>query len=143
MENIIDEILKKDEKEKLKIVVLEMVDFIKRKDITEHQKFEKILYTFAFAETITPNLAEKWVNQMRPKAKWTREETDDFLKKKKLLLNPNEFFVAMNLMYSDYNNVIGDDVDKYIIMAIDFLKDEDAVKNKLYNYYFNVTKHNT
>lgn len=143
MEKILDEILKKEDKEKLKAVVLEMVDFINKKDVTEHQKFEKILYTLAFAQTITPDLSEKWVKEMRPKAKWTKEETDDFLKKKKLLLNPNEFYVAMNLMYSDYNNAIGDDVDKYIIMAIDFLKDEDAVKNKLYNYYFNVAKRNT
>ncbi len=56
-----------------------------------------------------------------------------------------EFFVAMNMMYSDYCKVfrkfgVGDKVDFYACMAKAFLDDKDAHTDKLARYYEYVVK---
>ena len=52
-----------------------------------------------------------------------------------------DFYVAMNMMYSDYGRILGDeDLDKYVEMSLRFLLDEDVAGNKLFNYYFGVVK---
>lgn len=99
------------------------------------------LYKIAYGEKITLNLANKWVSEMRPLAKWTKAETDNILKTKGLDVDDIDFYITMNMMYSDYKNVLGeDDVNKYVEMALDFLHDEDAGEHKLFHYYFNVVK---
>ena len=54
---------------------------------------------------------------------------------KKMLedLNPICFYVAMNMMYSDYYQPERK-TDTYAILAKDFLEDEDAPKDKLKRY---------
>ena len=73
-------------------------------------------------------------------AKWTKAETDSILKQKGLQINDIDFYVAMNMIYSDFHNAIDDDTEKCILLAVDFLKDEDVSENKLYNYYYHIVK---
>lgn len=53
--------------------------------------------------------------------------------------DPVEFWVSMNMMYSDYSNVARklnvNNADVYAGMAEAFLKDPDAHENKLARYF--------
>lgn len=131
----------KEDMEKLEEKFYDLMSYAKTHEVSLYDKIECELYKIAYGEVITPELADKWVSNMRPLAKWTKSETDDVLKTKGLDVNDVDFYVVMNMMYSDYKNVLGeDDVNKYVEMALDFLHDEDAGENKLFNYYFKVVK---
>lgn len=59
------------------------------------------------------------------------------------MFSPEEFYVAVNMMYADYCDVAKmmgiNTVDFYVEMAKAFLCDPDAKENKLMNYIQNVT----
>ena len=55
-------------------------------------------------------------------------------------IDDTSFYVVMNMLYSDMNNILGtgDDAEslkKYVNATIDWLNDEDIGKDKLYNYW--------
>ena len=130
----------KEDMQELGELFFEMANFIYNCDKNFYKKIECKMYELANGKNITLELAEKWVDEMMPRAKWYKNETDNLIKQKGLQVNDIEFYVTMNMLHSDYNNVIEDDVEKYIIMAMDFLKDEDVAEHKLFNYYFKVVK---
>lgn len=110
----------------------------------EHHEFyehlECILYEAVYGKRITREMADKWVSHMKPLAKWTFEGTTDVMHQKGLNLDPVEFYVVMNMLYSDMHNVFEEDLDKYVMAAKDWLQDEDVAEHKLYNYYKHVVK---
>lgn len=68
-------------------------------------------------------------------AHWTMEQTKSYQATHEEVedLNPICFYVAMNMMYSDYYQPERK-TDTYAILAKDFLEDEDAPKDKLKRY---------
>ena len=68
-------------------------------------------------------------------AHWTMEQTKNYQATHEEVedLNPVCFYVAMNMMYSDYYQPERK-TDTYAILAKDFLEDEDAPKDKLKRY---------
>ena len=101
--------------------------------------------------SIDHSMAEKWVEQMQNAdgttgAHWTMEQIKRIMQQKNIDENPVEFWAAMNATYSDLCKVASkhgiDNIDFYIDLATAFwLKDKDAVKNKLTTYYEYVVKH--
>lgn len=88
--------------------------------------------------------AEEWTAQMKnvdgtKGAHWKMEQVKQVQQVRKIECDPVEFFVAMNMMYSDYNKVARahgvNNVDFYADMAKAFLDDKDAADNKLMAYY--------
>lgn len=51
-----------------------------------------------------------------------------------------EFWVAMNAVYSDYYCVLGDNPEMYAKLAKAFLCDSDAVRDKLSAYYYAIVE---
>ena len=51
-----------------------------------------------------------------------------------------EFWVAINAMYSDYYSVLGDNPEMYAKLAKAFLCDGDAVRDKLSAYYYAIVE---
>lgn len=97
----------------------------------------------AVVAPLTVAEAEQWVRSMENAdgtvgAHWTMGEADEIRKGRNIDCKQLEFWVAINMMYSDYclaamkNNV--DTVDFYAAMAKAFLQDPDARKNKLAIY---------
>lgn len=76
---------------------------------------------------------------------WTMEQTTQVLKQKGLGLDPLEFYVALNAVYSDYCTVAKkfntNNIDFYVAMAKAFIEDKDSQPNRLARYYQYVTKH--
>ena len=76
---------------------------------------------------------------------WTKEQTTQAMQQRGIDLDPTRFYIAMNMIYSDYCNAakaIGcSNMDFYVEMAKAFLEDGDAVPDKLAAYYEYIVKH--
>lgn len=88
--------------------------------------------------------AESWVSRMKNSdgtvgAHWTFEQTQDVAKQRNINCDPNDFWAAMNMMYSDYCQVAKrqsvDTPGFYADMAKAFLEDADAADGKAYLYW--------
>lgn len=93
------------------------------------------------AEEIT----RKMVNEDGSKgAHWNMEQTKQVMEQRGIQTDPVEFYVAMNMMYSDYYPVAKklnvNSVDFYAELARAFLEDKDAGKDKLAKYFSYVVK---
>lgn len=122
---------------KLSDMLDESIIKLKMYDEKCYEKYKMELYELAYGETLTEEMAEEWVRNMKPMAKWTREETNNVLSGSGV--NQLEGYVVMNMLYSDTSNVFGDgntpeSVEKYINATIDWLNDDDAKPHKLYRY---------
>ena len=102
---------------------------------------------------LTREEAEHWVNQMdKPDGsgkggKWTYENTTQILKQKGYDdVDPVDFYVAMNMLYSDYGKTLAkhgiNNVDVYADLALNWIEDEDieSGKMKTSDYYYYIVK---
>lgn len=100
-------------------------------------------------QPLTRETAEAWVAKMENAdgstgAHWTLEQTKQLQAQKGIGLDPIKFWVAMNMMYSDYflaadKAGIGTP-DFYADMAKAFLVDKDSKPDKLDRYYCAIVK---
>lgn len=65
---------------------------------------------------------------------WDYDTTTKVLKAKGYDFNPCDWYVALNMIYSDYYKT-GRSDDTYIELAYDFLADKDAPEDKMKKYY--------
>lgn len=65
---------------------------------------------------------------------WDYNTTTRVLEGKGFDFNPCDWYVALNMVYSDYYKS-GRSDDTYIELAYDFLSDEDAPTHKMKRYY--------
>lgn len=95
------------------------------------------------------NVAMEWTAMMENSdgttgPHWTMEQLEPIMKAKKIDLDPIEFFAAVNMIYSDYGEIIKKrnlGMDFYVDMAKAFLNDKDAgAEDKLAAYYEYVVK---
>lgn len=87
--------------------------------------------------------AKRWMSKMQNAdgtkgCHWTLEQTQDVAKQRNINCDPNDFWAAMNMMYSDYCTVArsysADNQNFYADMAAAFLRDKDAVPGKIVKY---------
>lgn len=87
--------------------------------------------------------AKRWTSKMQNAdgtkgCHWTLEQTQDVAKQRNINCDPNDFWAAMNMMYSDYCTVArsysADNQNFYADMAAAFLHDKDAVPGKIVKY---------
>ena len=104
----------------------------------------------SMALPFTREVALSWVDMMENAdgthgPHWAMEQTKELQEKKGIGHDPVEFFVAMNMMYSDYCKIAKrynvNTADFYASMAKAFLDDKDAVDDKLAKYYEYVVEH--
>ncbi len=93
--------------------------------------------------------AREWTARMKNEdgtkgPHWTMEQTKQFAQQKGVTADPLEFWVAMNMMYSDYcaaaKKLQMNTVDFYVMLAQAFLEDKDAGEGKLMKYYRCIVK---
>ncbi len=93
---------------------------------------------------LTKEKAEKWTKRMKNTdgstgPHWDMAQTKSLKEKLGINVDPIEFYVAVNMMYSDYCGVAKkfglDTADFYGHMAKAFLEDKDAGPDKLKNYF--------
>ena len=112
----------------------------KLKDLDEEcfNKFKMEIHEIANGKIITREMAEEWVNSMKPAGKWDFETTSLVKKQYNITdIDDISFYIVMNMLYSDMSNIFGngetnDSISRYIQGTRDWLGDPDVSKNKLY-----------
>ena len=136
----IDKIISSDDKgkmEQLRTLYKQTLDYIKATDLQKYREIECSLYEIIEGKKLNEEKAKRWVSEMKPSAKWTMEDVNSLKGNIPLV----DFYVLMNMMYSDYHEVLGEDVDKYVEMSKAWYNDPDTSKQgaeKLYCYYKNI-----
>ena len=99
---------------------------------------------------LTREAAVEWVSSMENAdgtkgPHWTMEKTEEALTQRGISCEPLAFWVAMNMMYSDYVKAAEkancSSMDFYAYMAKAFLEDRDAQPEKLARYWRYVARH--
>lgn len=118
---------------------------VKEFDSPSAQQLDLNIYSKPKAPGMSPRLiAEKRASKMQNEdgtqgPHWTMELTKQVQAQQSIECDPIEFFLAMNMMYSDYVKVakkLGvNNVDFYSCMAKAFLDDKDAGPDKLERYF--------
>lgn len=94
------------------------------------------------SQPIDERTARMWVQRMDGGEHFPMQHTEEMRKNVCARCNPYAFYVAMNMMYSDYSDVARQmDMDKpeyYANMAKAFIEDTDAKDHKLRRYMENV-----
>lgn len=123
-------------------ILEEVMKVLKDYDKECYQKYEMELYKMAYGNTLSKEMAEKIVNNMKPYGKkWTLNQTMDIQEKYGLdRIKSTDFFVVMNSAYNDYNDIFDDKLDLYVKFAEDFINDEDAVDGKVLIYFTTIAK---
>lgn len=96
------------------------------------------------AEELSKQEAEEWVSGMKNAdgssgAHWSMEQTEQVRKAQSIHADPVEFWVSMNMMYSDYGpaakkfNITSPEF--FAALAAAFLDDPDAPSGKLARYH--------
>lgn len=101
-------------------------------------------------KSFTLDVAEEWASKLQNEdgssgPHWTMEQAKRIMAQRNLSLDPTEFWIAINLIYSDFSPVakkhgVGGNLDFYVDMAKAFLNDKDAGPNKIARYYECVVK---
>ncbi len=98
---------------------------------------------------LTKEQAHEWAEKMKNAdgssgAHWSMEQTKALREKIGVNVDPVEFFLAANMIYSDYCAVAKkfgvDNSEFYGHMAVAFINDKDAAPNKLLNYFEEVVE---
>lgn len=95
-------------------------------------------------EHLTMAQAKDWLGKMQNAdgttgAHWSLEAASRLMVQRGIDCDPMDFWVTLNMMHSDYSKVAkaysADNPNFYADMAAAFLCDEDAVKDKLVQYW--------
>lgn len=121
-------------------VLSEIMHEIQKKYPLYYKKYDERLEKIYKHNPLTEAEAYSYVSKMRNKdgstgGHWTYQQTTDYLTSHKGLshLNPVCFYVAMNMMYSDYYEPSWP-IETYASLAKDFIEDEDAPYDKVKRY---------
>lgn len=99
---------------------------------------------------LTEAMAKTWTGSMENAdgtngAHWPMEKTEEIRRQRGVAAAPLEWWVAMNMMYSDYcmaaEKLGTNSAEFYACMAKAFLDDKDAQPDKLSKYYQFVVRH--
>lgn len=118
-------------------------DLICDLETTNNQWYNNIemdLYEKVYGDHIDTELAKEWVASMENKdgtsgEHWTLDQTSSLAGTH----DKNDFYVALNMMWSDHYNPKFD-TQTYAQLASDWLDDKDIDGNKLLKYYFYLAK---
>lgn len=108
-------------------------------EMTSYIKSE--LKELAYGKTIDEECAKEWVYSMKDHGQhWSMEETTSAMESMGYNCDKIDFYVTANMIYNDYYNVVKDNEELALTMAHDWLSDDDAVENKLYEYHKHIVK---
>lgn len=133
----IQKILTDDTKNEQMInLICEMMEDLKERD---EKEYKRRIYEVSEGRVLNEDKARYLIEKMRPFGKkWELNETEDVRNAYGYNdLRPVDFWITMNSAFNDYNDLFKDNVEWYAKFSRDFIKDEDAVDDKVY-YYFSM-----
>lgn len=142
IEKIVENDNEKDMR-KLSKMLSEVLYELKDYDMESFEKYKMCLYEMAYGKVLTDEVKQEWVYSMKPKAKWDMSDIDNVIKEYDISVPKMSLYVIMNMLYSDFKSVLGEDTQLYIQASSDWYFDEDIQNTeeaKLYNYYKYIVK---
>lgn len=135
----IDKIISSDDRakmEELRELYKSTIRYIKATDQEKYREIECKLYEILEGKRLNEEKAKQWVKSMKPEAKWSMEDVQSVKEKNNVEMALIDFYVLMNMLYTDYHQVIGEDLNMYINLSKAWYYDEDAPEGaeKLYCY---------
>lgn len=121
---------------------------VKYSDREIYEEVVDKLYKECYGEHFSDWLAEKAVENFKnvdgtEGAHWTIEQIDDVIRQygiKCVGFNRWDLYYVMNMLYSDYYNVLGSDTAIYVKLSKAWFEDPDVSEGKAYRYYMQVAK---
>ena len=126
-----------NEMKELSNMLMELMYEVKKTDEKLYHKYKMELYEMAYGKKLNEEMAEHIVESMKPYGmKWAMEQTTDVKNKYGLAdIDSVDFYVVMNSAYNDYHDLFQENLDMYVKYATDFIKDEDAISDKVFVYF--------
>ena len=142
----IDKIIKSNDNEKMvkmKNILEDVITYLKTSDYDKYNEIEWKLYETIEGKRLTKERAKEWVESMRPRYKWSFDDIEKMNVSKHIDIPIIDLYVLMNMMYTDYFDIVDDDIDKCIKMSLDWYNDPDTKltgSEKLFCYYKNIVR---
>ena len=110
-----------------------------------YEDIEEDIYLCVNGEHSDEDLAKQAVSEMinaggTTGEKWSKERTDEAARIVGITENLWDFYYVINMYYSDYNTVIGEDITMAAKLSKAFIEDVDVPEGKAYRYYKYVVK---
>ena len=108
------------------------------------EDMERWLYEISEGRVLNERRAAELIEGMKPFGKkWELADTENVrnsMGAEYADIRPVDFWIVMNSAYNDYNDLFKEDTGLYARYSKDFIKDEDAVEDKIYYYYSMIPK---
>ena len=127
---------------RLSEILEDTLEVLERENPQISKKYQMELYTMAYGKTLTRQMAEEIVSNMKPyRMRWTFEDTQQLQNQYGIDNIRNvDFFIVINSAYNDYRDLFGEDIENYIKFTIDFISDEDAKDGKVFTYFTTIPR---
>ena len=108
----------------------------------EREKVEEKLYEIAEGKVLNEDMAKEIIEKMKPTGmKWSLSDTENVRNNMGYTdIRPVDFWIVMNSAFNDYEDLFKDTVEWYAKFSKDFIKDEDAIDEKVYCYFMKIPK---
>ncbi len=119
------------------MAIVEAIKAMKDKDKYAYYKSYFTVHESIFGKHFNEELARKAVREMgnvdgTTGEHWTLQQTNSLVASNNLTCNKYDFYYVINMLYSDFSNVIGNDANIYMKMSVAYIDDPDAVEGKAY-----------
>lgn len=139
----VEKIINSGDNDKLKElgeITIEAIDIVKDYSKIDYKALEDELYELIEGKKLNKEMADEWVANMKPAAKWTYEQIESV--QKPYEIRPIDAYVLFNMLYSDMQEALGtgdteDSIQRYINAVKGWYFDKDLKidgAEKLYNY---------
>lgn len=123
-------------KEEAAAVICEMLNSMEEED---KEWYDQKIYETVEGKVLTEARARTLINNMTPMGmKWELAETETLRNDQSI--RPVDFWIVMNSAYNDYHDLFAENLDYYVKYTNNFIKDEDAVDDKVYYYFTMIPK---
>lgn len=117
-----------------------VIEAIKEMEDRDEEAYYKSYFTVhesIFGKHFSEELAKKAVDEMdnadgTTGEHWSLQQTNSLLTSQNLSYNKYDFYYVVNMLYSDFSNVLGNDASMYLKMAKAYMDDPDASEDKAY-----------
>lgn len=142
VKSYVEKIIASDNQEKKDKLINTICDMMEELDKECREDYEVEIYEIWEGKVLNEEKAKMLIDAMKPNGqKWTLEETNGV--KAQFGYNdirPVDFWIVMNSAWNDFYDLFKDNIEYYAKYSYDFIKDEDAVDDKVYYYFTMIPK---
>ncbi len=134
---------KPEDMQKLGNMLADLIEMTKDSHPEIYHKYKLCLYKMLYGETLTREMAEDIVSNMKPYGEYWNYETASNVKTQYGLqdISDVDFYITMNSKYNDNKDTVdkfiqeNHKLDVYVSLSKDFILDPDGKENKVFKYF--------